>query len=555
MTNSFTAQSDSIRQRLQIVPLLKCDINAKDKDGFTPLLQLMENSWSRLPQTFTKPFIENGADINIKDKDGNTALMLACKNNHITATLMLLNSKELINAQNNDGNTALHIAVKNGFETAYMLLNMGADYKIKNNNGETAEEIITEYDNDTLIRRLGKKRPDSPSNLSNLAHNAFASCGKDDNDKYEFAMYITKILLNEIDEDDDDELAYIIDILYSALSEGYINILDLIAESDIDFTMPIINYSKTTNIRDYCFNEFFGVETINKLIELGVDMNCAFVKGKTPANIVASLSKKESWFSREENHYHADAAKLFSCESMEVLNEEGISAVHYAAQNNHTEMLNVMLDKGVDININEDYPQESGITPLHIACTYENTETVKLLKSRGADDSLQTASGETAAHFVLKKIYYSRSVDEEKRAEIMELLDNVDIPRNDGKTPLILAQMSDWSMAEKITPVLLDKGADVNCADNDGNTALTVHADRHYSKNVIKELIRAGADINHQDSKGNTALHYILENGSCEIARFLIKKGADFNIANNKKETAMSIAVKKGYEDVLNLMI
>ena len=69
-----------------------------------------------------------------------------------------------------------------------------------------------------------------------------------------------------------------------------------------------------------------------------------------------------------------------------------------------------------------------------------------------------------------------------------------------------------------------------------------------------KELVRAGADVNIANNEGNTALHYILRYSTQDIARFLVKKGADYNHANLKGVTPAQIAVEQGYDTVLELM-
>ena len=90
----------------------------------------------------------------------------------------------------------------------------------------------------------------------------------------------------------------------------------------------------------------------------------------------------------------------------------------------------------------------------------------------------------------------------------------------------------------------------LNHADHVGRTAIMQIMD----KDIIKELIRAGAQINAADNTGNTALHYALENGALEEARFLIKKGADYNRPNNKGKTPAQLAAEKGFDTVLDLM-
>ena len=166
----------------------------------------------------------------------------------------------------------------------------------------------------------------------------------------------------------------------------------------------------------------------------------------------------------------------------------------------------------------------------------------------GADDTIQSLAGETPAHFVLKKKKYGSDLDSAQRAAILNELKSVDIAREDGRTPLLL--LADIRDTKELLSLLIDRGVDINHADNEGQTLMMLDAD----KDTIKELLRAGADINMADNEGNTVLYYALKDGNVETARYLIKKGADYNHMNNQGETPVQIAVEEGYDTVLELM-
>ena len=165
----------------------------------------------------------------------------------------------------------------------------------------------------------------------------------------------------------------------------------------------------------------------------------------------------------------------------------------------------------------------------------------------GADDTAKDVEGETPAHYALREKRNSDRGDMEKKAAVLKELKNLDIPRNDGKTPLLLLQ----DVHRDLLPIFLERGVDLNHRDNGGRTAMM----RNPGKDMVKELIRAGADVNLADNEGNTALHYALQEYSEGTARYLIKKGADYNCANNDGKTAADIAVERGFESVLELMV
>ena len=67
---------------------------------------------------------------------------------------------------------------------------------------------------------------------------------------------------------------------------------------------------------------------------------------------------------------------------------------------------------------------------------------------------------------------------------------------------------------------LLEQGADINLADNDGWTPLYV-ACRNNSKDVAKLLIEHKADIGCKNKNGKTALDIANEDGYSEIAEII----------------------------------
>jgi ankyrin repeat protein len=71
-------------------------------------------------------------------------------------------------------------------------------------------------------------------------------------------------------------------------------------------------------------------------------------------------------------------------------------------------------------------------------------------------------------------------------------------------------------------------------------------------KSIINALLEKGADLNHQNGNGNTPLHVaVLENKS-DIVKFLLEKGAETNIKNKKEETPLDIAKKNKVKEIID---
>lgn len=529
--NGFECLRYSMDQRGAIADLLGDGINAKDANGLTPLVSILQGENTNLSWALTETLLKKGARTDYVDEEGNTLLLTAIHKRHLTAALLLAKYDGMINTANAAGETPMQAATK--------IYNEGLCMALKDAGANEECEAS----------RMNM------ANLSRITSNAFASFSDDEKDKISIALYLAKKLIARIDPDDDDDMESLEGIMHNALTnDDKCQVLDLCHEAGIDFTMPIHSRGSVFCLRDKCLSGNFGVKVIKKFIELGVDMNEAIIQGRTPANFVASCTPRQMMFSGKKDDYAESAAPFFSKESMEQLDNTGVSAAHWAARNGHLEMLKIMLEKGVDPNITQDQPAESGNTLLHIACIYGHGEIVKFLEEHGGDSSLQNINGELPAHHAVMKKKFGGDLTSKQRAEVLRELKTLDGARNDGKTPLMLLMSMEINTANELLPIFLEKGVDVNATDNVGNTALILNAKNMCFKDIIKELVRAGADINMSDNTGSTALYYALKYGNQEVARFLIKKGADYNHTNNKGESCVQVAVEKGYDTVLELM-
>lgn len=553
-SRDYSCLNKSLLLRRSIVNILGEGVSAKDSAGKTPFEYMLDDNNTNISWTLAKVFIEKGADCDIVNDKGDSLLISAIKNYHMTAAMELSGIAGIVNRQDSEGKSALHYAVySNSMGLCMVLMDRGADNGIKDNEGITPLDMAADSDGE-LEKYIKSKRIDI-TDLGRITSNAFAMFSEDSYDNMSLALYLAKKLINETDTDDDDEMYKIVDIMYNALmSDEDCRVLDICKDAGIDFVQPIYHNGSVTCLRDECLGGNYGIKVLKKFLSLGVDMDEAVVKGRTPANIVASKEER-NMFSRKKDDYFEKAVEFFSAESMEQLDNEGMSAVHYAARKNHTDMIKAMVAKGVNLDITADEPACAGNTPLHEACEKGSSEAVKVLIEAGADDTLLNVKGNTPAHLAVADRRFGKEIEEEDRIAMLEALKNIDIPSNDGKTPLMSAQSLDLNSAFSITMLLIDKGADVNHTDNDGNTALILNTKNSCYKNTVKELVKAGADVNALDKLGNSALYYALMYGNQEAARFMIKKGADYNHENNKGVTPMQVAVEKGYDNVLEMMI
>src|SRR5216683_3513030 len=100
----------------------------------------------------------------------------------------------------------------------------------------------------------------------------------------------------------------------------------------------------------------------------------------------------------------------------------------------------------------------------------------------------------------------------------------------------------------------LDKGADVNARDCDGDTALMLAAERGHIE-LVKVLLKNGADVNAANLNGETALMRAAENDRAAAVKILLAHHADGNAGDVINCTPLMRAAYRGHVDVVKELL
>ena len=212
---------------------------------------------------------------------------------------------------------------------------------------------------------------------------------------------------------------------------------------------------------------------------------------------------------------------------------DGMTALHWAAYEDHADMVQMLLTAGADPKATS----RSGITPLSLATENGNALIVERLMQAGADPNA-AASGHTALHVAahtgdveIAKILVAHGATVDAREAWF------------SETPLMLAAAENHpAMVE----FLAEAGADVNAVaavsqitiapgfpnqsfaqvPRGGLTPL-MFAARDGCRACVQVLVDAGADVNYEDPTWATPLNLAVYNGHFDTAALLLELGAN----------------------------
>jgi ankyrin repeat protein len=218
----------------------------------------------------------------------------------------------------------------------------------------------------------------------------------------------------------------------------------------------------------------------------------------------------------------------------------GFTAMQTAIFNGHYAFAKLLIDKGANVNDGSLYiviemrnlakytnrpnppDSENGVSHLDVAkllldkganpnATYDKT-----VPPRQAQGNINVAPGSTALYRAV------RAVDLASVKLLVDAGANPSLAIKDGSTPLMAA-------------------AGLG-APRGGDEEVTEAGDRNDPVDVMKVLVEKGADVNAANDTGMTPMHYAVQRGVDRIIEYLAGKGGRFDIKNKQGRSPADLA-------------
>lgn len=190
-------------------------------------------------------------------------------------------------------------------------------------------------------------------------------------------------------------------------------------------------------------------------------------------------------------------------------------------------------------------PRGRSVTPLMWAAKHGRAGVVGLLAQRGAEVHAATEQGWTALHYAAQRGH----------ADVVSCLLSHGaraIARDrDGKTPVMIAGGKGHM---DVVRLLLQRMGGYGLEDGDGQGRTVLHhAAAGGHEEMTSLLLGSGAEANCRDADGRTALH-------CAVAKVgvvdvLLEGGADGRLADHQGRTPLMEAYARGHMGVVQLLL
>ncbi|KAG2484953.1 hypothetical protein HYH03_016251 [Edaphochlamys debaryana] len=533
--------------------------------------------------------LASGLNPNVCAADGSTALMAASAAGQVALIGSLLSVGAAKDAADKDGRTALHYAAS--AEVVEALLGARAQIAAMDKDGLTAAHSVLQRgcaEAALALIRAGGAGPDAACKGGyTLLHRA-CEAG---------ATEVARLLLESAARTDKVTETTRHTPLFLAAKGGHASVIELLLSAGAD---PEAGDLKAAETPLYAACEAGHAEAAKVLIARGANKEAASTAGLTP--LLAAVQAGAKAKSRERFIAVIEMLADHGA-NMNAVTKDDRTAVAMVlaaattakppAASPAADLLEALLKRGASPDGVTEAGELKAPSPLYIAVTSKWPEVVRLLLAAKPDTEactsnkwrpLHSAAREGHAGIVKMLLDAGAEIDglnkdkatalyiavQEKKLDVAGLL----LERGcDPNLPLHPAMWTPLAKAAKVgsaelVRLILNKGGsrvDRSLATKDGWTVLHIAAfDGHID--VLRAVLAPSSadapgqrgpavDVNARTKDGATALLSAVQQGKLDCVRLLIEAGADVNQGMNSTTLPLTMAARKGWEDILSLLL
>jgi ankyrin repeat protein len=184
------------------------------------------------------------------------------------------------------------------------------------------------------------------------------------------------------------------------------------------------------------------------------------------------------------------------------------TALHVACQNNHCEIVSLLIEAGANVNVND----TNNKTPLHLAAASGSREALILLCGNGATVNVRDEHGTSPLHLAARNRHYQCIKD------LLLFHADINFKRFDGATILHeCMQTGDDQMIEFLLTSELRFEVLVNARDELGDTPL-FRAVVHDQSSSVRTLLKyKQVGIQHRNNNGCNMFHLVQSAGMLQV--------------------------------------
>jgi ankyrin repeat protein len=231
------------------------------------------------------------------------------------------------------------------------------------------------------------------------------------------------------------------------------------------------------------------------------------------------------------------------------------TALHWAAQSGHAELVKFYLDIGMDVNAVDDY----NASPLHWISKGEGSpEAAQVLLDHGAHTEIQDCGGDTAIGWALAKRHIPLVRLLVDSGADLKTLDFNYCTLLEGIFRNLCTVDTSPDIISTLVKILLDGGFDISTyyVDAEDSKYMSLYfAVLRNDVSSIERMLDAGLDVNSVGYMRATALYISAVHGHKEVASLLLSRGANPELSTLNDERPLDVAIRGGHSEVVKLLL